>query len=102
MASDMASGPALMTSLCTGLVSGAGAMGLAGSVVGSTPCMHSAGELWENLRRQGISSVSASVWGETSEMTISGLGVGGAEEGLCVDDEGCEGLSGGSRGVAEL
>ena len=64
------------------------------------------------MSRREKSSGSASIWGDTSETMMFGLGMGGAcsrrgddsrvEEGLGVDDEGCEGLSGRSRGVAEL
>ena len=70
------------------------------------------GKLGEILSPREKLSGSASIWVDTSEIMMFGLGMGGAcsrcgddgraEEGLGVDDEGCEGLSGRSRGVAEL
>ena len=73
--------------------------------------MRSTGEVGEILRRREKSSGSASTWGDTSETMMLGLGIGGAcsrrgdegraEEGLGVDDEGCEGHSEHSRGKAE-
>ena len=64
------------------------------------------------MTQQGKSSGAASIWEETSETTGFGLGIGGAysrsgedggkEEGLGVDDEGCEGRSECLQGMAEL
>ena len=56
------------------------------------------------LRRREKSPEGDSIWGDTSETMMSGLGIGGAcsrrgvdghaEEGLSIDGEVCEGLSG--------
>ena len=101
VASDIALNSVVITALCTGpgFVCRACRDCRSQHVVNAQQRM-----LGRILRRREKSPEGDSIWGDTSETMMSGLGIGGAcsrrsvdshaEEGLSIDGEVCEGLSG--------